>query len=412
MKKFLSLLFGAAIASFGAISAFGLGASDNPTGYSVVLESSTYNASNNSTTFTYQVTSAVKPAISHWDLLISSDCGSADSILSAPSGSGWITKDPSLAPVATFPINGIKFDTGFSGGEVRTVSFTLAGQWATGPVQAIVKAGSTQGGTLSNWIVLSTMGPVCGSVVIPTYTVSGNVFFDANFNGTQSTGEIGLQGVGVTLLDSTGAVVATTTSAADGSYSFPDLKAGSYVVVVGSLQGLTYTTVYEHDVTITNANVTASPTGLSLHFASLRTLAANGFTIGYWKNNIDKALAGKTNGIQVSATALNAYTTAIRGYALSPFSALTLADASKALSATGSNPAVLLTKQLVASEYNLANGAFIGGNAYLTQLFIYWGEYVLVNAASYSSADILWAKDWFDAYNNTHGGLIVGPATL
>lgn len=412
MKTITSLFLAVLLSSFTLVSAFGLGASDDPTGYSVVLQSSTYNASTNTTTFVYTVTSSTKPAISHWDLLLDPAYFSATSLVSAPANSYWITKDPSLSPAATFPINGIKFDTGYVGGEVRTVTIELAGQWATGPVEAIVKAGSTQGGTLSNWIMLSTLGPVFGPVVAPTYTISGNAFFDANFNGAYGAGEIGLQGITVTLLDSSNQVLATTTTAADGSYSFKDIKAGDYVVVVGSLQGLAYTTVYEHDLTVTNSDVTAPQTGLGLHFATLSTLTANGYTIGFWKTNIDKAIAGKTAGTQVSAATLSAYTTAIRGYALSPYSTLTLADASKVLSATGSDAAVLLSKQLLGSEYNLANGAYLGGNAYLTQLFIHWGEYVLLNASSYTRADVLWAKDWFDAYNNSHGGLVLGPSTL
>ena len=50
-------------------------------------------------------------------------------------------------------------------------------------------------------------------------------------NGTLHPGEPGeLQGWTVELLDSTGNILATTTSAADGSYSFADVAPGTYKI--------------------------------------------------------------------------------------------------------------------------------------------------------------------------------------
>jgi hypothetical protein len=69
----------------------------------------------------------------------------------------------------------------------------------------------------------------------------------------------------------------------------------------------------------------------------------------------------------------------------------------------------LLAKQLLASEYNYQNAAYLNGNATLTYAFVYWGEWVLGNSSNLSSTYVIWAKDWFDAYNNTHGGAISGP---
>ncbi len=62
---------------------------------------------------------------------------------------------------------------------------------------------------------------------------SGNVYYDSNSNGTLTAGEPGLSGVTVTLTgtDALGAAVnRTTTSAADGSYSFANVIAGTYTV--------------------------------------------------------------------------------------------------------------------------------------------------------------------------------------
>jgi len=72
-------------------------------------------------------------------------------------------------------------------------------------------------------------------------------------------------------------------------------------------------------------------------------------------------------------------------------------------------PKDLLSKQLIASEFNYQNAAYIGGNKNLTFVFLWWGEYVLKNSTSYSSTYLIWTKDWFDAYNNSHGGVVAGP---
>ena len=61
-------------------------------------------------------------------------------------------------------------------------------------------------------------------------TYSGTVYDDLNGNGVLDPGDPGLQGWTVELLDSSGNIVATTTSAADGSYSFADLLAGAYTI--------------------------------------------------------------------------------------------------------------------------------------------------------------------------------------
>ncbi len=54
------------------------------------------------------------------------------------------------------------------------------------------------------------------------------VWRDSNTNGIQDSGELGIEGVLVELLDEGGAVIATTTTNADGLYSFDDLLPGVY----------------------------------------------------------------------------------------------------------------------------------------------------------------------------------------
>ncbi len=61
-----------------------------------------------------------------------------------------------------------------------------------------------------------------------TYTISGIVYEDANENALKDENETGLEGWTVDL--SGAAIMTTTTTAADGSYTFANLTAGDYVL--------------------------------------------------------------------------------------------------------------------------------------------------------------------------------------
>ncbi len=68
-----------------------------------------------------------------------------------------------------------------------------------------------------------------------TWTLSGTVFRDEDGDGQQAgSGETGIGGVDVTLIDSAGNQAGSTTTAADGSYTFGNIVGGSYTVRVDS----------------------------------------------------------------------------------------------------------------------------------------------------------------------------------
>ena len=71
--------------------------------------------------------------------------------------------------------------------------------------------------------------------------VTGEVYNDLNGNGNLDPGEPGLQGWTVTLEDQSGNTVATTTSDANGDYSFDDLFPGTFIVVETLMPGWTQT---------------------------------------------------------------------------------------------------------------------------------------------------------------------------
>ncbi len=235
----------------------------------------------------------------------------------------------------------------------------------------------------------------------------GVVFFDLDRDGVRNGDDFGLPGVSVTLTSAAGMAATKATNAA-GAYEF-NISPGTYAVSVQRMPGFQLTTAKTGTVIVDHSAVIVPDTGFALSFCAMGAMSANGNSTGFWKTNVDKALAKRSNGAQVSAATLRAYTDTIASLALSPFDGLTLARASTILGSNGPAPTDLLAKQLLAAEYNYANGAYIGGSGTLTYAFVYFGEYVLGHPKNYSSAYLLNVKDWIDAYNNSHGGVIGGP---
>jgi hypothetical protein len=255
--------------------------------------------------------------------------------------------------------------------------------------------------------------------VVQAVNICGDTFFDIDFDGSEDVGEFGLGGVTVKLFSSANALLDTKSSDNCGNYSFTNVAPGTYTVVATAPAGLKGTTTLSRSVTVATStgsnsscqsgSVLVPKFGFGLDFAALRPMTATGYTIGFWKNNLDKALSGKSGGTQVSAATLTSFTSKIGSFGLAPYDNISMKTASSTMGYSGSNAVSLLSKQLVASEYNYQNQAYINGNRTLTMLFIWWGEYIVANPAKYSSSYILFAKNWFDAYNNTHGGALNGP---
>jgi protocatechuate 3,4-dioxygenase beta subunit len=67
--------------------------------------------------------------------------------------------------------------------------------------------------------------------IVPKASLGDKVFIDGNGNGIQDTGDAGLGGVTVELIDpANGSVIATTTTDTNGTYSFNNLNPGDYQV--------------------------------------------------------------------------------------------------------------------------------------------------------------------------------------
>ena len=72
-------------------------------------------------------------------------------------------------------------------------------------------------------------------------SIGDRVWLDANKNGVQDTGEAGIAGVTVKLLNAAGGVAATATTDANGNYLFSNLTPGSYSVQVVAPAGYSIT---------------------------------------------------------------------------------------------------------------------------------------------------------------------------
>jgi hypothetical protein len=125
---------------------------------------------------------------------------------------------------------------------------------------------------------------------IGTLSIGDRVWNDANANGLQDSGEAGISGVTVQLLNSTGNVVATTTTNSSGNYSFTSLTAGTYVVkIVISTLPANREQTYDLDG-ISSPNqatviLTASRTDVDFGYHFYSPTAGGTGTLGYWKNH-------------------------------------------------------------------------------------------------------------------------------
>jgi hypothetical protein len=121
---------------------------------------------------------------------------------------------------------------------------------------------------------------------IPPGSLSGHVYVDANNNGTLDAGETGLGGVKVSLtgVNDLGSVNVSTTTAADGSYTFGALRPGVYTITktpppnylegktsLGSLGGSKNTDQFA------SINLATGVAGTNYNFGELLAASLSGF---------------------------------------------------------------------------------------------------------------------------------------
>ena len=119
---------------------------------------------------------------------------------------------------------------------LRPGNYTVRELQPSGYFQGGQKAGSG-GGNDSVTDVISAIAIGVGASLVDydfceqlPGSISGNVFADLDFDCVQDPGEVSLEGVLIELLDSSGTVIASTRTNANGDYTFGNLRPGTYSV--------------------------------------------------------------------------------------------------------------------------------------------------------------------------------------
>lgn len=186
---------------------------------------------------------------------------------------------------------------------VWTIGDLTAGSHASLYVTVRLNDG-TDGKTITNNVEFKDLPPYdvnlnnnkASTTITVKHRLSGKVYFDKNDSSSYTAGEEGFNGVTVNLVNEAGAVVATTTTDADGNYSFTGLNAGTYTVKVvkdGELANLTQTE--DPDGTKDNASGaitlnTDNPVRENVNFGYVKKHAISGNI--YLDENRDKTKNG------------------------------------------------------------------------------------------------------------------------
>ena len=147
---------------------------------------------------------AGEPNLPNVDVVITDSTGATQTVSTDASGNYSAT-----VPAGSTTVNVDETDPDFPANHTQTAG--------TDPITVTVPAGSTADAGNDGY------QPDMGSI-------SGQVRLDTDADGDFADSDSGLGGVIVVLRDSTGTIVATTTTAADGSYSFNGLAPGNYSI--------------------------------------------------------------------------------------------------------------------------------------------------------------------------------------
>jgi len=154
------------------------------------------------------------------------------------------------------------------------------------------------------WLVQGGMHPT-GECAIRSYhsfkvgdgngsDINGNVFNDLNGNGVADTGEPGLEGWTVKLVD--GTTTLSTTTDVNGDYVFENAGAGNFTVELEMQTGFNATTATSHAI---ETCACGDKAGGDFGVAQATTVCCEARTIGFWRNCHGRALVQQNNLLQL-----------------------------------------------------------------------------------------------------------------
>ncbi|MDH5301908.1 MAG: hypothetical protein OEW58_11155 [Gammaproteobacteria bacterium] len=374
-----------------------------------------YDANANTTTFYYELVARTgEKNLSHWVLSVDIDATGLTGV--TPNSLVSIGLDP------TTGVWGIKWDAGQTAGTTKTYTVTVPGKPKIVDINYAVKGGTY-------YAIGTTQGPGAGSEdPVLNYSVSGNIYVDANTNYLLDVNEPALANVSVELHDVAGVLVSIALTDASGHYKFENLLPGIYYVSVPNssvsvdFNEILFSYMIAHmgtsvQVTVINADVSNIDIGFGVNTKAILddlssddpdadgfTFSGEGRTIGFWKHQFSVAITGKGRA-QVSASTLTGYLNSIEAFLLPiPFQFTAGAEFREALAVMAANTSVdvdLLRKQLLATELNQFAGLGIAGDyAQLQLVVLAWSEYLVFDHTSFTRDQLLVAKDILDTINN------------
>ncbi|MBV7335689.1 carboxypeptidase regulatory-like domain-containing protein [Chloroflexi bacterium TSY] len=138
-------------------------------------------------------------------------------------------------------------------------------------------------------------------------TISGVSFYDTDGDGIQDPNEAGISGVAIELIDNESHVIATTTTASDGTYGFPFVTPDTYTVHETDPFGYTNTTLNNVAVTVP-ANGAGSASFGNQQIGTVTGVVFNDVDSDGLQDGIEDGLGGVTiallasNGIVIATT--------------------------------------------------------------------------------------------------------------
>ena len=135
-----------------------------------------------------------------------------------------------FAPYGVVDYTPYTYQPGAGGGLFEAAPFVPVGFTTVGTM--CFSGGGSVPGPHGMFAFVDQQGnPFCEVELACGATIDGHKYNDEDANGTQDLNETGMGGWVIELVDvTTGLVVATTTTAPDGSYSFPGVPVGTYIV--------------------------------------------------------------------------------------------------------------------------------------------------------------------------------------
>ncbi len=260
----------------------------------------------------------------------------------------------SITATTTTAANGTySFSTDSNGNVLKPGTYQITDPPPSGYMQGADAVGTVNGTTDGTLVPMDTIGSIVVTSgqsginynfsALQPVTLSGTVYLDANANGVLDSGEPGIAGVTLTLSGTNGlgqSITATTTTAANGTYSFTTasngnaLLPGTYQIAetapsgylqgannVGTVNGATDGTLVPMD-TIGSIVVTSGQSGINYNFSDLKPVTISGTVYqdtngtGVYSSS-DPGIAGVTltlsgtNGLGQAVTATT--TTAANG---------------------------------------------------------------------------------------------------